>query len=201
MSEIELEDENFTNVLNKHWQKFFAKFNEIDTLKISQWKEVHILAYIAKRYEEIFGTKFAISVRGAPSKCTEIYQIKQIMGTLQTTNMKVLKEFIDWTFDNKIIPKKVKLKKIGFFITPGFATEFFLYRKEKQIIKRSTPLPKEYVELSNKFSMDVETYGDLAFIKMAYDKANGNLENSYVQFFGNLEALGFELKILDGLAE
>jgi len=188
-----LEDEN-TKYLSKPWQKFFSRFNDIETLKIVQWSEVHLLGYICKRYKDFFGTSFAISVKGAPSKCSEIYQIRQIMATLQTSDTKIIKDYIDYIFDKKIILNKVKLKKIGFFITQGFATEFYLDRKQKNIIKRSTPLPQEYLNVAQELNIEANTYGDLAFIKMSNNVAYNNL-------FEKLKSIGFDLSILDNLAQ
>jgi len=54
--------------LSKPWQKFFKKFEEIDTIKVSEWKDVHVLAYICQRYEQQYGRKFAVTIKGAPTK-------------------------------------------------------------------------------------------------------------------------------------
>ena len=58
--------EELTKELPKNWQNFMAKFIEIETLKTSQWKEVHFLAYICKRFEQFFGRKFPLDMRYAP---------------------------------------------------------------------------------------------------------------------------------------
>lgn len=189
-----------TSFMNKHWQKFFAKFKQIETVKISDWTELHLLAYICKRYEEVFNLKFVISVKGAPGKCTEMYQTKMIMATLQTSDKKIIKEYIDFVFDKKIIPNKVKLQKIGFFVKPGFANEFYLYKKETDVIKRSTSLPDYYIAIANNLEIEAKTYGDLAFIKMAAEKTK-DTNNANVRFLNNLEAAGFDLSTLDNLAQ
>jgi hypothetical protein len=186
---------------SRPWQKFLAKFAEIETIKTSQWKEVHVLAYISKRFEGVFGRKFAVAMSGAPSKSPDVFMIKQIIATLQTTNMRTVKEFIDWTFDTKIIPNKIKIRKLGFFINPGLANEFLFHKKDKSIVKRSTELPSEYKCIASQLGIDANTYGDLAFIKMASDRARGDLNNPYLQLLINLEAVGFETIILERLAE
>lgn len=196
-----IEKDPSIGLLNKHWQKFFAKFLEIETLKVSKWQEVHMLAYICKRYQEHFGYKFGIAIKGAPSKCPDLYMVKQIMASIGTTNMSTIKDYIDWTFNKKIIPNNVKFKKIGYFLTPGFVNEFQLDKKERSIIKRSTELPKEYKEIATQLGLEVSTYGDLAFVKLATDKAGNDYNNPYVQLFLNLEAVGFEPKTLERLAE
>ncbi len=211
-------EDDYTKYMTKPWQKFFSRMQDHSTLKIVQWSEVHLLGHICKRYEDVFNTKFAISVKGAPSKCTEIYQIKQIMFTIQTNNMAMMKEYVDWVFDHKIVPNKVKLKKIGFFITAGFATEFFLDRKEKMVIKRSTPLPEDYIKKFKDLGIDAETYGDIAFIKMAANRysvgightqelakkrmeSENNIKNTNNDLINKIESTGFDISVLDNLAQ
>lgn len=109
-----------TKLLSKPWQKFFAKFLDIETLRTSQWKEVHLLAYICKRYESLYKTKFAFSFKGAPSKCPEMYLVRQMIAMLATTNPKIIKEYIDWVYDFKIIPKNAKIRSLGFFYDAKF---------------------------------------------------------------------------------
>ena len=189
-----------TNLINKPWQNFLNKFKEIDTLPILKWKEVHILAYICKRYEVTFNKKFAISYKGAPSKSTEIYFIKKIMAMLSTMNMSIIKNYVDWMFDIKIIPKKVKIKSLGYFITPGFGNEFNFYREEKTKVCKTTELPTEYKTIASTLNLSIITYGDLAFIKMALDQnPNEESRKPYHILFDSLKEVGFEPSILNEL--
>ena len=47
------EEINELAAFSKPWQKFFKKFEEIESLKVSEWKEVHILAHICKRFKQL----------------------------------------------------------------------------------------------------------------------------------------------------
>ena len=72
-------------------------------------------------------------------------------------------------------------------------------KKEKEKVKRSTKLPDDYINLANSLGIDdIETYGDLAFVKIACDQ---NAESSYKRFFDNLEVMGFEKKVLEEINE
>ena len=87
----EIED-SYLDGLSKPWQKFFKKFDEIDGLKVSQWKQVHVLAYTCKRWEKLYGRRFAVAIKSAPSKSPDMYQVKRVIAMLGTTNMRVVKE-------------------------------------------------------------------------------------------------------------
>jgi hypothetical protein len=182
--------------LNAAWRKFFNKFNEIDTLKVSEWREVHILAYICKRYEELFKNKFSVAIKGAPGKSPDVYITKRIIASLNTTNTRTIKEYIDWVYDVKIIPKRVHFRKIGFFLTEGFANEFLHNRMKKKIITRSTPLPEAFVDIAKDLGIDISTYGDIAFIQLDVERRPEDKENPRYILLGNLELLGLDLNTI-----
>ena len=183
--------------LNVYWKKFFKKIEEIDdeSLKVSKWKEVHMLAYICKRYEIFFGRNFAIDMKGAPSKSSDIFVIKKLIASLNTTNMRTIKEYVDWVFDNKIIPKRSHFRKIGFFLTNDFINEFAYAVKKNNKIVRSKALPPAYITIAQDLGIDVNTYGDLAFLQMAIEKNKEKDTPRYI-LLSNLELLGLDLKEL-----
>lgn len=185
--------------LNTYWKKFFKKFEEIDNpeFKTSQWNEVHILAYICKRYEQYLGRKFAVTIKGAPSKSPDIYVIKRIIASLNTTNMLTIKDYIDWVFDKKVIPKKSHFRTIGFFLTQGFVNEFFHEKNSKKNkFTRSTGLPASYIKIAEDLGIKISTYGDLAFIQMAVERKPNDTENQRYILLANLELLGLNLNSL-----
>lgn len=193
-------DDKVTELLSKPWQKFLAKFKEIETLPVADWKEPHLLGYFCQRYEKYYEQKFALSFRGAPSKCNEIYMIKKTMAMLNTIDVTIVHQYIDWIFDQKIIPSKIKIRSIGFLTTPGFGNEFNQYRAKKEKIIKSTELPIKYQKIADKFDLPVSTYGDLAFIKMALDQSpDSEARAPYKLLFHDLIALGFEPTILNTL--
>jgi hypothetical protein len=183
--------------LPKKWANFFSKFKEIEGLKNSKWKPVHHLAYIDKRFREIYNKNFAYTFRGAPSKCPEIYLVKKIYAMLATTNAITIREYIDWVFDYKIIPSNRKIRTLGFFSLDGFGNEFYIYKKEKDSIKRDTELPENYKLAIEELGLPVYTYGDLAFARSALEESsNGESRKPYVVMFDKLYALGFEDDVL-----
>jgi hypothetical protein len=182
--------------LSKPWQKFFLKFKDIEVLRTSQWKEVHMLAYIVKRFEEAYNRNFCYSFQGPPSKCTEIVLVKRIYWMLNTSNPRTIKEYIDWVYDFKLIPKNIKIRKLSFFLQNGLANEFFAYRAEMQKISKATELPPDYQLIVSNLGLPVRTYGDLAFAKQALSYSGPSALGQYKQLFDQLHAIGFEDDVL-----
>jgi len=186
--------------LSKPWQRFFNRFEEIESLKVSQWKPIHLLGYFDKRYREHYNKNFAYSCKKAPMKCTEIVLIKKMCAMLATTNMRTVKDYIDWVFDCKIIPQKMKIRTLAFFGTPGLGNEFYEYKSEHDKIKRTTDLPKKFKDIGNKLGFPINTFGDLAFAKMALDKYdNDEIRAPYKALFDQLYSVGFEFEMIKDL--
>lgn len=178
--------------LPKRWQTFFNKFEEIETIKVSQWKPVHILAYFDKRFREHYKKNFAYTCKPVPGRCVEIVLVKQMIAMLGTTNMRTIKEYIDWVFDEKIIPRNMKIRTLAFFGTAGMANEFFQKKAAKDRITRSSIIPDSYKQVANECGVSAATYGDLAFIKMAINSRDDDSIKNYREFFDRLYSIGFE---------
>lgn len=186
---------------SKHWQNFHHKLGMFERFSPNQWTEIQLLGYILDRYKKLYGREYSIAMKGAPGKCSEMFFVRNMIRTIGTSDMNIIKEYVDWVYDKKIIPENKKIKTFSYFMMAGLVNEFQFDKTENEIIKRSTELPINYKEIANNLNVSVNTYGDLAFVKMAYDKAKGDLNNTYVQFFSRLEGNGFNIEILERLAE
>jgi hypothetical protein len=188
--------------LNPYWKKFFLKFDEIDdpTLVVDNWTYAHVIGYIRKRYNEIFNAEFIITIKGTPSKSQDVYLIKNVIASLGSQNMRKVKAYIDWVFDCKVIPKKVRFKKMSFFLSAGFFNEFAQFTYKKDVITRSSLLPKAFIKLADDLGISVTTYGDLAFVLMASERNPDDKENPKNKLMSNLVLFGLDLKELKGLS-
>jgi hypothetical protein len=193
-------DEKYLALLSKPWQKFFKKFTEIDEVPNSEWKPVHQVAHFSRRYKDHYGKRFAFSVRGAPSRCPEIYMIKRISAMLGTTNQMTIRNYVDWVFDNKIIKNDKKIRALGFLANPQYGNEFHLAMSAAKKIDRTTELPDTYKTIAEQLDVPVNTFGDLAFAKGALDNdpTNESVE-VYHQLFRELYRVGFEFSMIKDL--
>lgn len=194
MSKLNDDGGELSSIPNDKYRKFFAKFSEIDTLEVAQWKVAHLLGYFCKKYKDNYNVNYSWKFNNEnPAKCFEVWQMS-VLGSKMSTNPKIIKEYIDWVFIN-IVPKaKRRLTSISFMTAENVVNDYkmgVLFAGKKNLsIDRSTQLPAEYIELFSKI-VEIQTYGDLAFIsQMAKSPA---LEAALVK----LEELGFDKSILD----
>lgn len=180
---------------NKKYEQFFAKFAEIETLPMSDWKTVHVLAYFCKKYEDHYKTKYQFKFNSpSPVNSFEVFQIKRLASQI-SSNPKILTEYIDWVYKTRVIEAKRKLTSISFLTVEGLVIEYkkkFLFADKKDFqVSRSTSVPDEYKPVFAAAGVNVQTYGDLAFIYQMEDKSP-ELQDT----FDKIVEMGFDLEIL-----
>lgn len=185
---------------NAYWRKFKERLDSYSETLVQDWKPEHILGHILKRYKDYMGVEFAISYSGPPTKCKEIYCTKRMLLALGTEDGQTAKAYVDWVFDTIIIPGKVTISSIAYFFTSSFIMRFKAERRRNFNISRATELPPEIRAIAESLSLDVKTYGDLAFAKIAIDDDPENEELSvYFRLFVDLKNAGFDESILSTL--
>lgn len=162
-------DESLPIIPNPKYEKFFAKFSEIETLPITEWKIAHLLGYFVKQYKKQYGIEYSWKFNTpSPVKCFEVWQIKALSSKL-SSNPKILKEYIDWVY-NTIVPNiKAKFRSISFItkdeIVNDYKMNVLLASQTGANVSRATLLPINYADIleANGYS-SVKSYGDLAFL-------------------------------------
>lgn len=147
------------NAPNKSYEKLFEKFKEIDSLEIQKWNKNHLLGYFIKKYKDYYSDdyKFKFNTPRA-SECFELFNINKIIINL-SSDPNIVKNYIDWIFENKVKKAKRKLSSISFLTSESdFITFRKLYLSDCLSIDRNIELPDNIKQISN-----MNTYGDLAF--------------------------------------
>jgi hypothetical protein len=184
-----------TDYPNEKYRQFFAKFAEIETLKVEEWKPVHVLAYFCKKYQEQYGTKYQFKFNSpSPTKCFEVFQIKKLCMLL-SSNPKILKEYIDWIYLTKVVQAKRRLTSISFMTHEGLTQDYkmniLLAGKKNLNVDRSTPLPNEYRDIFQEIGVSINNYGELAFL------AHMAQTSQMTKAFQKIEELGFDKEVLE----
>lgn len=157
-----------TDVPNDKYRKFFERFVEVETVSADEYKPVHLIGFFAKRYQETFGTPYKFKFNSpSPSKCFEVFQIKKL-AYLLTNQPKLLKDYIEWIYQEKAVKSKRRFTSISFLTNEDNIREFkfgvLLAGKRNLEVNRATILPSNYRDvLINAGLGFVKTYGDLAF--------------------------------------
>jgi hypothetical protein len=189
-----LDGGNLGDAPNINYQKFFAKFLEIETLPIKEWNVNCILAYFCKLYKKQYNSDYKFKFNSpAPSKCFEVFQVKKL-GQMLSKDPIILKEYIDWVFDTHVLKAKRKLTSISFLNSEPLLKEFKMnYLLANENINRSTALKPAYIQVLSEFG-DMQSYGDLSFLYQSFKSSSldKELNNKFELALKKLIELGFK---------
>jgi hypothetical protein len=185
---------------NAYWRRFKERLEAYEEVPVVDWKEEQMLGHIIKRYKDVMEVDFALSYSGPPTKCKEIYCLRRTILALGADDGPTVKQYIDWVYDTKIIPQKMTISSIAFFFTTNLILTFKKEMRRQNRISRATELPKEYSDIAIDSQLDVKTYGDLAFAKVALeDDPNNEDLIVYSNLFGKLREIGFDDSVLESI--
>ena len=182
-----------TDYPNEHYKKFFEKFKEIDNIKTEEWKPVHLIGYFCKKYKEQYSSNYKFKFNNAlPTKSFEVFQIKRLASML-SSKPDIIKSYIDWVYENKVIKAKRKLTSISFLTAEGVVNEYKLnyLLPNNTNISRSTILPEKYKFAFQEVGVTISTYGELAFLSQMNEQPF-----EIIGAFQKIEQLGFDKEIL-----
>lgn len=176
-----------------HWEKFFAKFSEIESLPVEKWKETHLLAYFCALYKKHYGVSYTFKFNStAPTKSYEIFRLRSLIQMISSDPV-IIKDYIDWFFEHKIIQKKKRITSLAFVVDANHASEYKfkkLAMNTKETIGRTTKLPPMYQQIIDEMKIACHTYGDLAFVA----KGPSDEESEMLR---RLKEKGLDLSVLD----
>lgn len=187
---------------DKRWETFFVKLGKFATTPIEQWKHLDVLGYFCYRYQDHFKRSFSFTFKTVPSKTPELYHIKCVYSLLVAIEPSVVKDYIDWIFDNEIIPNKRSIRSIGFLQNQTFANQFLSGKTTSTEVTRSTPVPKAYQPLAEANQIEVSTYNDLVMIYLALQQdSTSDYRQPYKKLLDSLYQAGLSESTLQSLAQ
>lgn len=187
---------------NDKWAKFFEKSKEFDSIETSKWKVDQLIGYFAHKYYLAYNKKYSFKFNNpSPNKSFEVFQIKKLALQLSASPV-ILRDYIDWAFQEKIEKQKRKLTSISFMthedMVNYYKINILLSNKKELHVDRSTELPSDYKRLLQEIG-PIQTYGDLAFMAQSF-KSNAfdaEMTAKFETIKENLESKGLDFSILD----
>jgi len=184
-----------SSIPNDKYKKFFAKFAEIDTLDIKEWKMAHVLGYFCKKYKEAYGVDYPWKFNNpSPTKCFEVWQ-GSVLASKLSANPQILKDYIDWGFKELVPKAKRRLTSISFLtkedVLIPYKMNVLLATKKDLHVDRGTPLPSEYITIFEQHGCRLNSYGDLAFLSQM-----DPMSQEMISAINTIKEMGFDMEIL-----
>lgn len=179
------------------WSRYLVKASTHHSIAPNEWKDPQILGYLLNRFKLYTGRDFALTFKKSPTKSPELHFIKVLKAMLTTSNGEIIKQYIDWCFDKKIIANNIQIRSFALLNNNTFVNDFLYFRSKESKLTRSTAIPLEWKEKAKELDLEVETYGDLIFIKMSVER--GDADIVYGDYYRYLCGNGLNVNILEGL--
>lgn len=180
-----------TDYPNDYYRKFFDKFKEISSLKIEEYKPVHIIAYFCQKYKNHYNVDYKFKFNNSsPSKCFEIFQIKKLSMNL-SARPNLLIDYIDWVFANKVKKASRRLTSISFLTDDETVNFYKINYLLSPKLDRTTNLPDNYKYVLSSNGYNISTYGDLSFLSQI-SPVPDKLQTCLI----DLQDLGLDINIL-----
>lgn len=178
---------------SKQWEKFIVQSQKFSEVEIAKWRMAEILGYWCFKYKEAFGREYQWKFNSSPSKSYETFRMNTVSSKI-SSDPKILKEYIDWIFDQKVAKNGKTFRSIAFLVADDniewYRTNVLFAGKAGNKIDRSTPLSKDLQSIAA--ALQCKTYGDLAFAMKA------NIDSEEMQGVKRLlEFADFDFSILD----
>jgi hypothetical protein len=181
-----------------HWAKFFNRFDEITILPIESWDTTLLIAYFCKRYRDHYNISYTFKFNSnAPSKSIEVFRFRSLGMNLSASPV-ILKDYIDWVFDTKIIQQKRRITTMAILVDEKNVHEYKIKKQamDKNVgIDRTTIIPANYAAIVKKHGFTFSSFGELSFIKKCIDSKTA--EEGHKTMLDELSNNGLDLRSLD----
>ncbi len=155
-----------------------------------------IVGYFCHMYNEFYNEPYTFSFANPnPYKDKDFIMARRLLAMFNG-NAKEIKTYIRWIFSKKIKTQKYAVKSFGFFASQEFVNEFKIAKSRSKVIRRTTPLPNEFIlwckdNCNEIFNLqELKTWNDLNGL-VTHVKAYGmdNIEGKVVKEAVNIGLL------------
>jgi hypothetical protein len=188
------------------WTKYHDRYKDKEYWQSLKDRPSCIVGYFCNEFYKCYGYSYKLDYNSPiPYKNREFLVARKLMAMFGEEYM-LIPEYIRWVFEKRVKLRKKAVTSFGFFITQDFVNSYFAARAKRNVLKRSSPLPKEFLEWCASEYPDIferqelATWNDLNGL-VNYVKCYGqnNIEYYVVQEAINKGMLsGLEHKSLEG---
>lgn len=105
-----------------------------------------VVGYFCNKFKEFYGHPYTFELSNPiPYKSKDFVMARRILAMFQN-NTSDVRVYIRWVFSKKVRSKKYPVNSLGFFASAAFVNEFKTAKARSQVLRRSTPLPADFLE-------------------------------------------------------
>lgn len=138
-----------------------------------------LMGYFCAKYAELYGHPFRFDYAATKPYTSKDFIMGGRLLAMFDGDAKAARTYVKWVFVFKIKNTNCAIRSMGFFVSQKFVAEYMQARARARVLRRSTPLPTEFIEwcLMNEPNVfehqELETWNDLNFL-VTYVRQNGH---------------------------
>lgn len=165
------------------WGEYRLLWQDNDKWDEPKHKLPCLVGYFCAKYAELYGHPFHFDYATPnPYKSKDFIMGRRLL-VMFDGNAKEARTYVKWVFAFKVKSVDYAISSLGFFVSQKFVSEYLQAKTRARVLRRSTPLPTEFVEwcLENESGVferqELDTWNDLNFM-VAYVKQGGNHDSA-----------------------
>lgn len=128
------------------WEKYHDRYKDKECWKSLKDRPSCIVGYFCNEFYKFYGYSYVLDYNNPiPYKNKEFTMARKLM-TMFGENYMWIPNYIRWVFDKRVKDRKKAITSFGFFALPDLVNSYFAARASQSVLRRSTPLPKEFLE-------------------------------------------------------
>lgn len=185
------------------WELWWNKYSDRG-LKKEFWHNKKdrpscVVSYFCHQYEGFYGFPYVMDYSNPiPYKNKDFTMARRII-TMFGDNYLYIPNYIKWVFLKKVKSRKYLLNSLGFFASAKFVNEYMSARARYKKPKRSSSIPKDFLEWCKKNYPrvveyhELESYNDLNMLSVAQNEKDEKMVIAEARKRGILPKEGFAI--------
>jgi len=132
------------NDWQKWWEEYKDRFKDPENWKKKKELLACVVGYFCYKYKEFYGFNYTFTYTNPVPYTSKDFTMGRRLITMFENDGPAIKNYIKWIFAKKVRPS-YSITSLGFFTVANLVNEYKAARARAKILKRSSPLPKEFL--------------------------------------------------------
>jgi len=133
------------------WARWWKQYHNRWQQKDEFWDQPRekpscLVSYFCHKFKEFYGYEYTLDCTNPIPYTSKDFIMSRRILALFHGNARRAKNYINWVFEKRVKSVNYTVSSFGFFSSPQLVNEYNAARARSKIIRRSSSLPKNFVE-------------------------------------------------------
>lgn len=150
------------NEWQKWWDKYSGLWKDQDNWSQPKHKLACLVGFMCDAYLSFYGRPYKFSYRSpVPYKDKAFTMARRILTMFDNDALRAA-NYVRWAFRFKVRTRDYPVTSLGFFASSKFVMEYEHARAKARVLRRSTPLPSDFLDWCRQNEADTAEDGQLS---------------------------------------